>query len=367
MPWQHEKKFLEEELATIHKRRYCIIVSRGTVAVYLALKALGYKTGKIIVPSNICLGPLNAVLYAGLEPYFCDVTLKDFNLDIDQLEQILKIQGDVRAVLLPHMYGHPTDIDRIVQLAQKYKVKLIEDAAQALGGEYKGQSLGSFGEFSILSFGHTKILDVGGGGALLFDRKEYLSDIQQHIRRLPWKVKGYKMLAEQYRKLYYALAPYVQEDYTWGPLYYTFPYIFKELYLFQDISIDFLRKLKTGLKTLKHIVERRNENAAHYIRHLRHPSIRHPQYQWSGVFWRYSFLIRYSQQQEIAKKIRQNGVDISNWYPPAHYFFQMQPQRLKNAEYIGRHVFNLWVGPDYSLRKIERNAETVLRVLSHYE
>lgn len=357
---------LENKLAEMHKRRYCLIVGRGTVAIYLALKALGYKKGKVILPSILCLSPANAVIYAGLKIFFADINLTDFNLDAKDLERILKKEKDVKAVLLPHIYGQPTDINKIIRIIEKYKVKLIEDVAQAMGGRYKGQPLGSFGEFSILSFGYSKILDVGGGGAILFDSKEYLKVIKYYLSNLPIRPKNYKALQNKYRKVYYSLASLIKKDYTLGRLYYTFPYIFKELYLFSNIDTDCVQNISRRLNDLNEIISRRNENAEYYKRYLNHEKIIHPRYRWDGVCWRYTFLIKGANQHRITEKIREKGIDVSNWYPPLHIFYQIYPQKLRNSEYLGKHVFNLWVDSTYSKKDIKKNADIILKIIDKY-
>ena len=358
---------LEHQLAQMHNRRFCLLVSRGTTAIYLALKVLGLRPGKVILPSILCLNPANAVIYAGLEPFFCDVNLTDYNLDIEDLKRILKTHRDVRCLILAHSFGQPGDIEEIVNITQKNRIALIEDVAQALGGEYKGKPLGSFGDISILSFGHTKIIDVGGGGAILFDRKEYLKDFQYHLKRLPYRIKNYSSLNETYRKVYYALASIVREDFSLGRLYYSFPYLFRDLYLYGDLKVEFALKLKKALKTLKSVVDYRNENAGIYRKYLIHPKIRHPHYRFKGVFWRYSFLIHSPYQQDIAQAIRDKGIDVSNWYPPVHLFYDLDPRPLRKAEYLGKHIFNLWVDGRLIKRDIRRNIDCILKILDQYE
>jgi dTDP-4-amino-4,6-dideoxygalactose transaminase len=350
----------------MHRRRYCFFVTRGTTALYLTLKALGLRKGKVILPSNLCLSPANAVIYTGLIPIYCDINLDDFNLSIDNLERILKTEREIRALILPHIYGHPTDIDRVISLTEKYKVKLIEDAAQSLGGKYKGRPLGSFGEFSILSFGHAKILDVGGGGAILFDNKEYLKSIKYYLNQLPPKVRNYESLRRKYLSTYYTLASLVRRDYTLASLYYTFPYIFKNLFLFNHFDSNIINKIYTSLDDLERNVSQRNENAHYYRLYLNHEKIQHPKYKWEGVYWRYSFLIKNNHQQEITNEIRKKKIHISNWYPPIHLFYDIYPKSLKNAEYLGKHIFNLWVELSCSKRSIKKAIDVILKILDKY-
>jgi len=359
------KNNLEERLLQMHNRKFCVVVNRGTVAIYLAIKALGFENGKIIMPSILCLSPANAIIYAGLTPLYCDVSLTDFNIDINSLETLLKTEPDVRAILLPHIYGQPADIDRIKQLSKKYNVTLIEDAAQAFGGQYKNVYLGSFGDFSILSFGHSKILDAGGIGALLFDDGKYLNSINKSLKMLPEKV-NYTKLQELYLKIYYDIAKYIHIYKNIKKLYYSFPYIFKELYLNRYIDNNIIKKILDNLKNLSDYVNSRNEKAGQYKILLQHEKIKHPEYKWHGVHWRYSFLIESKNQELIAKKIREKGIDVSNWYPPVHLYYELEPRHLKNAEYVGNHIFNLWVDFCYNKFRIKKSVDEILKIIDQY-
>jgi dTDP-4-amino-4,6-dideoxygalactose transaminase len=364
---QNQKKALEDQLAALHNRRYCRLVSRGTVGLYLALKTLGYREGKVVVPSIMCLSPANAIIYAGFEPLFCDVSLSDFNLDGAALEKELGKHRDIRAVILPHMYGQPSHIDQFRDLTKKFRVALIEDACQSLGGTYQGKPLGSFGEFSVLSFGHTKIIDVGEGGAILFDEAKYQSQIDQEYKKLPERAKSHAKLQEHYSQAYYHLATLYRSNKSFGRLYYAFAHIFKDLYLYRSRSTGIIPKFIKELPRLSGIVAKRRERAQWYQQFLNHPRIVHPHYRWEGVCWRYSFLVKSDNQQELAETIRKKGIHVSNWYPPVHELYCLQPPQMKNAEFIGRHIFNLWVDPRYSRRDVKRISDVVLSVVEKFK
>lgn len=362
MPSNIDKKILEQELAKMHGRKHCIFVGRATAAIYLALKTLGHKDGKVVMPATLCLSVPNAVIYSGLTPLYCDVSLKDFNIDIDSLEKLLKEKKDIRAVIAPHMYGHPTDMSRLLSITEKYKIPVIEDVAQAMGGSFNGRILGSFGDFSILSFGHTKIIDVDGGGALLFDKDEYEYKIAESERELSIKSEDRK-LGSIYREAYYTLMSLARKDKKLGTIFSSFPWIFKDIYLFGRFDEELTRKVHEKLPRLKEMVSRRNENAEYYKKHLIHPAITHPKYNNGGVSWRYSFLIKSDNQLEIAEAVRREGIDISNWYYPLHSMYEFDPPKLKNAEYIGSHIFNLWVEPTLTRKELKKNVDTILQVL----
>ncbi|MFH0804177.1 MAG: DegT/DnrJ/EryC1/StrS family aminotransferase [Candidatus Zambryskibacteria bacterium] len=363
MPNRTNKKILEQKLAEMHGRRHCLFVSRATVAIYLALKSLGHKNGKVVIPSLVCLSVPNAVIYSGLKPIYCDVSLKDFNIDLNKLEKILSEEKNIRVVIVPHMYGHPTNMNRLMSLANKFKVAVIEDVAQAMGGDFRGKILGSFGDFSVLSFGHTKIIETSGGGALLFDKDEYKEKIIETEKELAL-LKQNKKLAEIYSETYYALMPLARKQKSLAALFSSFPYIFKDLYLFGSFDNNVIPGIYKKLSEIKDAVSKRNKNARYYKEHLIHPAIVHPDYKGNGVSWRYSFLIKGDKQQEIANAIRKKGIDISNWYHPVHLMYEFNHPKLKNAEYIGDHIFNLWVLPTLTKKELKKNSDAVLKVLN---
>jgi dTDP-4-amino-4,6-dideoxygalactose transaminase len=358
-----DKKILEQKLAEIHGRRHCLFVSRATVAIYLALKALGHKDGKVAMPSLVCLSVPNAVIYSGLKPVFCDINLKDFNIDLEKLEKILKDEKDIRAIIVPHMYGHPTNMVRLMSLAGKFNIPVIEDAAQAMGGNFNGKVLGSFGDFSVLSFGHTKIIDVDSGGALLFDKDEYMEKIVKIEKELTL-LKQNQKLGEIYSKTYYTLMALARCNKSLAALFSSFPHIFKDLYLYGRFDQNIISKIYKKLPELKELVYKRNENAEFYRKHLIHPAIVHPDYKGNGVSWRYSFLIKGDKQQEISEAVRKKGVDLSNWYYPVHLMYEINPPKLKNTEYAGNHIFNLWVLPTMTKKELKKNVGAVLDVLN---
>jgi perosamine synthetase len=158
----------EEALALRFNRKYCVVVNSGTSALYIALKILGLKN--VIFPAITCPHVLNAIASAGSKPVFADVDLETHNIDISTVtdEQLKKSDG----VIVTHAYGHPANMDIIGNYLKKYKLTLIEDFAQAMGGNFKGKAVGSFGEISITSFYAAKNMTTGYGGAVLTDDPE---------------------------------------------------------------------------------------------------------------------------------------------------------------------------------------------------
>ncbi len=167
-------------------------VSSGTAALHLALVALNIKKNdKVIIPSFVCSALLNAVNYMGAVPIIVDIDPETFNIDVKDLKG--KIDKGVRAIIVPHLFGLPADIDQIMSL----NIPVIEDCAQALGATYKGRPVGSFGDISIFSFYATKVICSGEGGMVLAKSKkaiERIKDLRDYDNKPDYKMRfNYKM------------------------------------------------------------------------------------------------------------------------------------------------------------------------------
>ena len=148
-------------------------LTSGTAAIHLALIILGVQQGdEVLVSSFTFSGSINPVIYQGATPVMIDSEKLTWNMDPDLMEEaiqdrIAKTGKAPKAAIIVHLYGMPAQIDRLCEICRKYDIAIIEDAAEALGSSFKGQKLGSFGDFGILSFNGNKIITTSGGGALL--------------------------------------------------------------------------------------------------------------------------------------------------------------------------------------------------------
>ena len=152
--------------------RSVVSVSSGTAAIHLALILAGVsKVDEVLCQSFTFVASANPIIYLGAKPIFIDSELKTWNMCPNALEAAIKDRisrgKKPKAIIVVHLYGMSAKIDEIVAIAKKYEIALIEDAAEALGSEYKGQKCGTFGDFGILSFNGNKIITTSGGGALV--------------------------------------------------------------------------------------------------------------------------------------------------------------------------------------------------------
>jgi perosamine synthetase len=162
-----EVKEFEDAVARYVGKKYGVAVSSGTSALHLALLSLGVGLGdEVIMPSYVCSSPYFATLHAGAVPKIVDIDLSNFNICADAVEP--QISSRTRAIIVPHMFGNPAELDPLLELG----IPLIEDCAQSLGAEYKSHQVGSLGKLSVFSFYATKMITTGEGGMILTDDDE---------------------------------------------------------------------------------------------------------------------------------------------------------------------------------------------------
>jgi dTDP-4-amino-4,6-dideoxygalactose transaminase len=169
----------EVSLATyLGEEKKVVALSSGTAAIHLALIQLGVSPGdEVICQSFTFSASANPIKYVGATPVFVDSETKTWNMDPSLLEtaiqdRISKTGRIPKAIIPVHLYGMPARMDAIMEIASRYEIPVLEDAAEALGSEYKGQKCGTFGEFACLSFNGNKIITTSGGGALVCSTAE---------------------------------------------------------------------------------------------------------------------------------------------------------------------------------------------------
>ena len=179
------KKF-EDQIKKFTKSKYAISVVNGTEALHLSLVACGVKNNdEVLVPSITFVGTVNAIIYSGATPHFVDSEFETLGVDPLKLEKYLekttikkgkfyfnkKTKKRIKAIIPVHIFGNICQIDKILKIAKKYKLIVIEDAAEALGSFYRNKHAGTFGLVGCFSFNGNKILTTGGGGTIVTNNK----------------------------------------------------------------------------------------------------------------------------------------------------------------------------------------------------
>ncbi len=168
----------EKAVCTRVGAKAAVALSSGTAALHMALLASGVGSGDIVFcPDLTFCAQANSILYQDATPVFIDSDLKTWNIDPAALEQAFA-KYTPKAVMVIHLYGFSSDMDRIVDLCKLHNVPLIEDAAESFGSRYKGKHTGTFGAFGAFSFNGNKIITSSGGGMLVSDDEEMAAKVR---------------------------------------------------------------------------------------------------------------------------------------------------------------------------------------------
>lgn len=160
----------EKAFSKFTKIKHSVSVCNGTVAIHLALLALGIKKDdQVIVPSFTYIATVNPIKYINAIPVFVDSNLNDFQIDLEDVKK--KINKKTKALICPHLYGNMTDMKKLKNICDKYKIFLIEDCAEAIGSYYKNKHAGNFGNISTFSFYGNKTISTGEGGMVCTNNK----------------------------------------------------------------------------------------------------------------------------------------------------------------------------------------------------
>jgi dTDP-4-amino-4,6-dideoxygalactose transaminase len=321
-----EVSALEGEIATYLGVKHGVGVASGTDALILALRALGIGPGdEVILPAYTFFATAGAVLNVGATPKLVDIDPKTYCLDIEQVKA--SISPATKAIIPVHLYGHPAEMNPILELAQEYGLKIIEDNAQAFGASYHGRKSGSFGDLACLSFFPSKNLGGYGDGGMVVTDDEDLANKVRMLRTHGWQQKY-------------------------------FPKI-----LGYNSRLDTLQAAILRVK-LGHVDRwngRRRELAEAYNKSLsRLPDLTLP-YQAPGVKHVYHlYVVRSQIRDELQKHLKQKGIASSVYYPqPLHLSdpskgLGYQVGDFPHAESASRETLAIPLYPEMTLDQVNR-------------
>lgn len=196
-----EVRTFEDEFASFCGAEYGIATSNGTTALHTAFEALDIGEGDSVITSPFSfVASANAIRLAGATPVFADINPETFNLNPEAVEEIAR-ERDVDGILAVHLYGLPANLDALRDIANKYDLALVEDAAQAHGAEYEGRKVGSFGDAACFSFYPTKNMTTGEGGMITTNREDIAAKAASFVNHGRSPDGGYEhvQLGQNYR------------------------------------------------------------------------------------------------------------------------------------------------------------------------
>ncbi len=179
-----ETKKFENRITKRFKSKYSIAVSNWTNGIFMSLKAFNIGEGdEVIVPNLTFIATVNAVIMTGAKPVICEVDEKNLSIDLEHYKKI--ISKKTKAVIPVHLYGHCCDLNKLKKISRRYKIKIIEDAAQSIGAKFNDRYLGTIGEIGGFSFYGNKIITTGEGGIILTNSlqlKKKMYELKNHGR-----------------------------------------------------------------------------------------------------------------------------------------------------------------------------------------
>lgn len=295
----NEDKEFEHAFAEYCGTKYCIGTGNGLDALTLALKACDIGQGdEVIIPSNTFIATALAVTYAGASPVLVEPCIDTYNINADDIEN--KITKRTKAIIPVHLYGQPCEMDKVMKIADKYNLKVIEDCAQAHGATYKGKKVGSFGIAAGFSFYPGKNLGaLGDAGAV---------------------VTSDERVAEKVR----ALGNYGSD------------YKYHHIYKGANSRLDEMQAafLNVKLKALDEMNEYRRRIASKYINEISNLKIILPAVIHECISVWHIFAIRCERRDELAQYLEDNGVMTGKHYPiPIHMQKCYEDMNLKQGDY----------------------------------
>jgi perosamine synthetase len=314
----------------------------GTTALHLALRAAGIGPGdEVILPSFTMIATAFAICYCGATPVLLDADLEDWNLDVSKLEAAISPKS--KAILVVHIYGHPTDMDAVLQIASRHNLLVIEDAAEAIGSEYNGRRCGSFGNMSCFSFFANKNITCGEGGMVLsnedavYERLRYLKNL-------------------------------------------SFPLGKPREYIHEEIGYNYrMSNLHAALgcaqmERIDEYVEMRRRNAVlyrerlHGVLGLRLPVERSYA---KNTYWMYGVLCEKEfgvPREELMKKLAAHGIETRKFFRPMHLQKSVRehgfraPLQMPISEHLGESGFYLPSSSSLSVEDIDCIVDTICKI-----
>lgn len=309
--------------------KYGVATSNGTVSLHLAMAAMGIGPGdEVIVPTLTFIASANTVKYTGAKPVFVDSHKEYWCIDPDKIEK--KITKKTKAIMPVHLYGHPCDMDPIMEIAQKHDLYVIEDAAEAHGAMYKGKPVGSFGDIASFSFFGNKIITTGEGGMCITNNQELnekmriLRDHGMDPKRRYW----YDVIGYNYRMTNMQAAIGVAQMSR-----------FEDVLRRKRIIADTYSEMLDGLAKSDHVVLPK-------------------QMSWARcVYWMYCILLKKKSKvsrDELINLLAGRNIESRPTFYPLHTMPPYkQSRKYPVAEKIGRTGISLPSGPSLTKQQIE--------------
>ncbi|WP_271808462.1 UDP-4-amino-4,6-dideoxy-N-acetyl-beta-L-altrosamine transaminase [Clostridium beijerinckii] len=344
----------EKKVAYYVGAKYAVAVSNGTAALHAACYAAGIKEGdEVLVPAITFAASSNCVLYCGGKPIFVDLDPQTYNIDVNKIEE--KITARTKAIIPVDFSGQSIDIDKIMEIAKKYNLIVIEDAAHALGSEYKGKKVGTIADMTEFSFHPVKPVTTAEGGVIVTNSKEYYDKMM--LFRSHGITRDSELMIENHGPWYY-------EQIDLG-------YNYRITDLQCALGISQMDKLDSFIKRRREIVKRYND-AFKELDELKTPF----EAEFSNSGWHiYVIVLDLDKlsvgRKEIFEALQKENIGVNVHYLPVymHPYYQSlgyKKGKCPVAEDLYNRMITIPLFPSMSDYDVESVINGVRKVINHY-
>ena len=338
-----EISLFEKKLSKLVNRKYACAVSSGTAALEIAVKSLNLKKNdEIIMPTFTIISNAISIIKNHAKPVLIDSDINSWNINIDNIKK--KITKRTKALMIPHIYGFPCEMDKILNICKKYKLYLIEDAAEMIGQTYNNKPCGSFGDISTFSFYANKHITTGEGGMIFTNNKDYYK-----------KFNSFKNL-------------------SFGK---------KDRFNHSDISWNYrITNMRAALgvsqvNRLNKIIKKKKEIGKFYYEKFKNNKnliIQPIKFDYAeNIFWIYGIVLKKGSKknrQEIQKRLLRLNIDTRPFFWPMHKqdifkkmgFFKKEKHPV--SEFLSNNGFYIPSGIDLSYKKLNYIADSINKLTS---
>ena len=338
-----EINLFEKKLSKLVNRKYACAVSSGTAALEIAVKSLGLKKNdEIIMPSFTIISNAISIIKNHAKPVLVDSDMSNWNINIENIKK--KITKKTKALMIPHIYGFPCEMDKILNICKKYKLYLIEDAAEMIGQTYKNKPCGSFGDISTFSFYANKHITTGEGGMVFTNNKNFFE-----------KFNSFKNLSFGKKNRFN------HSDISWN-------YRITNMQAALGVS---------QVSRLKKIIKKKREIGNFYYEKFKNNKnliIQPTKFDYAeNIFWIYGIVLKKGSKkyrQEIQSKLLKINIDTRSFFWPMHkqdIFKKMglfKKEKYPVSEFLSNNGFYIPSGINLSYAKLNYIANSINQLTS---
>jgi len=338
-----EISLFEKKLSKLVNRKYACAVSSGTAALEIAVKSLNLKKNdEIIMPTFTIISNAISIIKNHAKPVLIDSDINSWNINIDNIKK--KITKKTKALMIPHIYGFPCEMDKILNICKKYKLYLIEDAAEMIGQTYNNKPCGSFGDISTFSFYANKHITTGEGGMIFTNNKDYYK-----------KFNSFKNLSFGKKDRFN------HSDISWN---------YRITNMQAALGVSQVNRLNKIIKKKKEIgkfyYEKFKNNKNLIIQPIKFDYA-------ENIFWIYGIVLKKGSKknrQEIQKRLLRLNIDTRPFFWPMHKqdifkkmgFFKKEKHPV--SEFLSNNGFYIPSGIDLSYKKLNYIADSINKLTS---